>query len=492
MAASPAPRMKTSSVSIYPKLDQFQDRETLVLTSPQKQAGLALFQAAPTVAPSHGRARIGDSHVPRAPTGSTVYCLILMKVLHTCCCGLDVHKKSVTACLLTAASNQQNLRLTRTFGTTTSELLELVDWLVQSNCTIAAMESTGSYWKPVYNLLEAALEVWVVNAQHVKTVPGRKTDVKDAEWLADLLQHGLLRPSFIPDEPMRELRELVRYRKSLTQQRVAEVNRVQKVLEGANIKLASVVTDIMGVSGRAMLNAIVAGQADPQTMADLAKGRLRQKLPALQQALSGRVRSHQRFILAQLLAHIDFLDEALSQCSQEIAERLSPVEEDVQRLCTIPGIKRKTAELIVAEIGTDMSRFPSAKHLASWAGLCPGNCESAGKRYSGKTRKGSRWLKSGLVEAAQAAGRTRNTALGHQYHRLKLRRGSKRAAVAVAHSLLVIAYHILKDKTTYCERASYPLEPQERARLCQQLTRRLERLGFKVALEPTTQTASVA
>jgi transposase len=388
-----------------------------------------------------------------------------MKVFHPCCFGLDVHKKCVTACLITVDSNQQRSRLTRTFGTTTIELLELVDWLVQSNCTIAAMESTGSYWKPVYNLLDAALEVWVVNAQHIKTVPGRNTDVKDAEWIADLLQHGLLRQSFIPDEPMRELRELVRYRKSLTQQRVAEVNRVQKVLEGANIKLASVVTDVLGVSGRAMLNAIVAGQADPQTMADLAKGRLRNKLPELQHALSGRVRPHQRFILAQLLAHIDFFDETLEQCSQEIAARLSPIEEDLQRLCTIPGVKRKTAELILAEIGTDMSRFPTAKHLASWAGLCPGNCESAGKRYSGKTRKGRRWLKSGLVEAAQAAGRTRNTALGHQYHRLKLRRGSKRAAVAVAHSLLVIAYHILKDKTTYCERVSNPLDPQDRARL---------------------------
>lgn len=415
-----------------------------------------------------------------------------MRVFHPNCYGLDVHKKSVTACLLTLDSKQQCSKVIRSFGTTTQDLLELVDWLVQSNCPIVAMESTGSYWKPVYNLLEAVLEVYVVNAQHVKTVPGRKTDVKDAEWIADLLQHGLLQPSFIPNKPLRELRELVRYRKSLTQQRVAEVNRVQKVLEGANIKLASVATDIMGVSGRAILSAIVAGQADPVTMADLAKGRLRQKLPELQQALSGRIDSHQRFILAQLLAHIDFLDETLEQCSQEIAARLSPVEEDLQRLCTIPGIKRKTAELILAEIGTDMSRFPTAKHLASWAGLCPGNCESAGKRYSGKTRKGSRWLKSGLVEAAQAAGRTRNTVLGQQYHRLKLRRGSKRAAVAVAHSLLVIAYHVLKDKTMYCERASSTLDAQDRKQLSQQLTRRLERLGFKVSLEPTNPNLSVA
>jgi len=408
-----------------------------------------------------------------------------MKKLHDHCCGLDVHKKSITACLITPAEAGKSAQVIRTFGTTTAELLELVDWLVKSECTIVAMESTGSYWKPVYNLLEGALEVWVVNAHHIKSVPGRKTDVKDAQWIAELLQHGLLRPSFIPSTAMRELRELVRYRKSLIQDRSAEVNRIQKVLEGANIKLASVATDIMGMSGRAILSAIVAGQASPEEMAALAKGKLRSKLPQLQQALRGTVRSHQRFILAQMLGHVDFLDEALKQCSEEIAERLRPAQTDVERLCTIPGVKQKTAELILAEIGTDMSQFPTAKHLASWAGLCPGHYESAGKQYSGKTRNGSVSLRTGLVEAAQAAGRARNTYLGARYQRLKLRKGSKRAAVAVAHKILVIAYHLLSNQTTYRELGSNYLDQQDRDRVSRQLKRRLERLGYQVSLEPT-------
>ncbi|MBW4421166.1 MAG: IS110 family transposase [Myxacorys californica WJT36-NPBG1] len=418
-----------------------------------------------------------------------------MKKIHERCCGLDVHKRSVTACLITPVTEGRSAQVTRTFGTTTAELLELVDWLVQAECTIAAMESTGSYWKPVYNLLEGALEVWVVNAHHIKSVPGRKTDVKDAQWIAELLQHGLLRPSFIPSATMRELRELVRYRKSLIQERSAEANRIQKVLEGANTKLASVATDIMGMSGRAILSAIVAGQTNPEEMAELAKGKLRSKLPQLQQALSGTVRPHQRFILAQMLAHVDFLDEALKQCSDEIAERLRPQQADVERLCTIPGVKQKTAELILAEIGTDMSRFPTAKHLASWAGLCPGLCESAGKQYSGKTRNGSVALRSGLVEAALAAGRARNTYLGARYQRLKLRRGSKRAAMAVAHTILVIAYHILSEQTTYRELGSNYLDQQDRDRVSRQLKRHLERLGYQVSLEPTepeTPTPSMA
>ncbi|MBW4541928.1 MAG: IS110 family transposase [Myxacorys chilensis ATA2-1-KO14] len=361
-----------------------------------------------------------------------------MQKIHERCCGLDVHKKSITACLITPAEAGKSAQVIRSFGTTTAELLELVDWLVQSECTIAAMESTGSYWKPVYNLLEGALEVWVVNAHHIKSVPRRKTDVKDAQWIAELLQHGLLRPSFIPSAAMRELQELVRYRKSLIQERSAEVNRIQKVLEGANIKLASVATDIMGMSGRAILSALVAGQANPEEMAALAKGKLRSKLPQLQQALRGTVCPHQRFILAQMLAHVDFLDEALKQCSDEIAERLRPSQAEVERLCTIPGVKQKTAE-----IGTDMSQFPTAKYLASWAGLCLGHYESAGKQYFGRTRNGSVSLRTGLVEAAQAAGRARNTYLGTRYQRLKLHKGSNRAAVAVAHKILVIVYHLL-------------------------------------------------
>lgn len=407
-----------------------------------------------------------------------------MQKIHERCCGLDVHKKSVTACLITPAAKGEFARTTRTFGTTTAELLELVDWLVQSECTIVAMESTGSYWKPVYNLLDGALEVWVVNAHHIKSVPGRKTDVKDAQWIAQLLQHGLLRPSFIPDTATRELRELVRYRKSLVQARSAEVNRIQKVLEGANIKLASVATDIMGMSGREILSAIVAGRTNPEEMAALAKGKLRSKLPQLQQALSGTVRPHQRFVLAQMLSHVDFLDETLKQCSEEIAERLRPSQADLERLCTIPGVKQKTAELILAEIGTDMTRFPTAKHLASWAGLCPGHSESAGKQFSGKTRKGSASLRTGLVEAAQSAGRTRNTYLETRYQRLKIQKGSKRAAVAVAHKILVIAYHLLSKQTTYLDLGSHYLDQQDRDRVSRQLKRRLERLGYEVSLEP--------
>jgi len=415
-----------------------------------------------------------------------------MQVLYHHCCGLDVHKKSVTACLITPSAKGLPDKQIRTFGTTTAQLLELVDWLVQSHCTIAVMESTGSYWKPVYNLLDGALEVWVVNAQHVKAVPGRKTDVKDAEWLAELLQYGLVRPSYIPSESQRELRELVRYRKSLVQERSAEVNRIQKVLEGGNIKLASVARDIMGVSGRAMLNAIVAGQTDPQAMAELAKGRLRAKLPQLQQALSGRIQPHQRFLLAQMLAHIDFLDEALELCSDEIEQRLRPLAAELERLCTIPGVKRKTAELILAEIGADMSRFPTHRHLAAWAGLAPGNYESAGKRKAGATRKGSRWLRTGLVEAAQAAGRARQTYLGAQFNRLKVRKGTKRAAVAVAHTILVIAYHLLKEQTTYRELGSNYFDQQDKERVSRRLVQRLERLGYKIAIEPVTPTESTA
>ncbi|MBW4640201.1 MAG: IS110 family transposase [Gloeocapsa sp. UFS-A4-WI-NPMV-4B04] len=415
-----------------------------------------------------------------------------MQVFYERCCGLDIHKKSVTACLSISSAKGKINKQTRSFGTTTPELLQLLDWLVTAQCTHVAMESTGSYWKPIYNLLEGALELLVVNAHHIKNVPGRKTDVQDAEWIADLLRHGLLRSSFIPSRSMPELRELVRYRISLVQQRAAEVNRLQKVLEGANIKLSSVATDIMGVSGRAILGQIVAGNCDPQAMAELAKGRLRLKLPQLKQALAGRVQPHQRFMLAQLLAHIDFLDEALQQCICEIEARMYTSEEDLERLCTIPGIKRRTAELLLAEIGADMSRFPTHKHLASWAGLCPGNHESAGKRYSGKTRKGSRWLRAGLVEAAKAAGRTRTTYLGTHYRRLVARKGSKKASVAVAHTILVIAYHLLKHKTTYQELGANYFDQQDKERISRRLTKRLEQLGYQVFLEPQSTSLTPA
>src|SRR5262249_28203823 len=310
----------------------------------------------------------------------------------------------------------------------TNDLLALGDWLAAAGCTHVAMEATGVFWKPIYNLLEDRFAVLVVNAAHSKAVPVRKTDVRDAEWIAELLRHGLLRASFIPDRPQRELRELTRYRTTLIQERANEVNRLQKVLEGANIKLASVATDILGKSGRDMLVALVSGTSEAATRAQLARGRLREKLPQLEQALTGQFGPPQRFLVAQQLAHIDFLEASLERVSAEIAERLRPFEPALERLQTVPGVGRRTAEVLLAEIGADRRRFPSAGHLASWAGLCPGNDESAGKRRSGRTRKGSPWLRTALVEAAQAAARTKDTYLAAQYRRLAARRGAKRAA----------------------------------------------------------------
>jgi transposase len=346
------------------------------------------------------------------------------------------------------------------------------------------MESTGVFWKPVWNLLEDRFALLLVNAQHIKAVPGRKTDVRDCEWLADLLRHGLLRASFVPDRPQRELRELTRYRTSLVRERSTAVNRLQQTLEGANIKLASVATDIMGASGRQMLAALIAGTMDPAMIAELAQKRLREKLPALTQALTGRVGDHQRFLLAQQLAHVEYLDETIAHLSAEIARRLRPCEAEVERLDTIPGVGRWTAEILLAELGTDMTRFPSARHLASWAGMCPGNNESAGKRKSGRTRKGDPWLRTALVEAAQAAGRTKRSYLGAQYRRLAARRGAKRAAVAVGHSILGIVYHLLTRETVYEDLGVHYFDTRQRRTVERRLVRRLEALGYKVALEP--------
>ena len=336
----------------------------------------------------------------------------------------------------------------------------------------------------MWNLLEDSFTLLLVNAQHIKAVPGRKTDVRDCEWIADLLRHGLLRPSFVPDRPQRELRELTRYRTSLVRERSTAVNRLQKTLEGANIKLASVATDIMGASGRQMLAAIVAGATDATALAQLAQKRLREKLPALERALTGRVGAHQRFLLAQQLAHIDFLDETIARLSAEIAQRLQPDEAALERLDTIPGVGRWTAEILLAELGTDMARFPSARHLASWAGMCPGNHESAGKRKSGRTRKGNPWLRTALVEAAQAAGRTKQRYLGAQYRRLAARRGAKRAAVAVGHSILGIVYQLLTRETVYEDLGVHYFDERHRHAVQRRLVRRLEALGYTVVLKP--------
>ncbi len=407
-----------------------------------------------------------------------------MDVIYERCCGLDIHKRSVVACLIVPGAEGMPHKEIRTFGTMTADLLALADWLGGHAVTHVAMESTGVYWQPIYNVLEDQFTLLLVNARHVKAVPGRKTDVRDCEWLADLLQHGLLQASFVPDRPQRELRELTRYRTSLIRERTAEVNRLQKTLEGANIKLASVATDITGTSGRAMLAALVAGTTDARTLADLAKGRLREKLPDLERALTGQMAAHQRFLLAQQLAHIDFLEVAIDRVSAEIAEQLRPFEEAISRLDTIPGVGRRIAEVLLAEIGPDMTRFPSASHLASWAGMCPGNNESAGKRKSGKTRKGSPWLRAALVEAAQAAGRTKQTYLGAQYRRLALRRGTKRAVIAVGHTILVIAYYLLQRDDRYHDLGPHYFDERDRQLVQRRLVRRLEQLGFKVSLEP--------
>ena len=400
-----------------------------------------------------------------------------MRVLYERCCGLDVHKKSVVACVVTP-----ELRQIRTFGSTTGQLLELADWLRAEEVTHVAMESTGVYWKPVYNLLEEEFTVWVVNAHHIKAVPGRKTDVKDAEWIADLLKHGLVRPSFIPDRPQRELRELVRYRRSLIQERSREVNRIQKVLEGANIKLASVASDALGASGRAMLAAIVVGEEDPKVLADLAKGQLRDKRRELEEALRGMVGPHQRLLLATQLRHIDFLEQEIGRLDAEVAQRLSPFEEELQVVDTIPGIARRGAEGILAEMGTDMSRFATPGHLASWAGVCPGNNRSAGKRKRSPTKGGNVSLQSTLVEAARAAARTR-TYLGAQYHRLAPRIGANRAAMAVAHSIAVILHSLLKTKTPYIDLGANYFDERDQQATLRRAVRRIERLGFKVTVE---------
>ena len=400
-----------------------------------------------------------------------------MDAVHERCCGLDVHKKSVVACVITPEGRE-----IRRFGTTTSKLLELADWLKEQEVSPVAMESTGVYWKPVYNLLEDEFSVMVVNAAHIKTVPGRKTDVKDAEWIAELLQHGLLRASFIPERPQRELRELTRYRRSLIQERSREANRIQKLLEGANIKLSSVATDVLGASGRAMLAALAAGETDPETLAGLARGRLREKTGELQEALRGLVRSHQRFMLESQLSHLDYLEAQIERLDQEVARRLRPFEETVAAVDTIPGVGRRTAEVIAAEMGTDMTQFPSPGHLASWAGVCPGNNRSGERNKRSPVRKGNAWLKPALVEAAKSAGRTK-TYLGAQYHRLARRIGANRAAMAVAHSIVVIVHHVIKTGQPFTDLGYKYIEERDQAAITRRAVRQLERLGHKVTLD---------
>ena len=412
-----------------------------------------------------------------------------MEVLYACCCGLDVHKKSITACVLWAEGKGKTRKEKRRFGTFTRELLQLADWLRACGVTHVAMESTGVYWKPVWNILEGQFEVLLVNAQHIKAVPGRKSDQKDCEWIADLLQHGLLHGSFVPPKEMRELRDLTRYRVSLAQEENRIANRVQKVLEDANLKLASVASDPLGVSGRAILKAILAGEEDTERLAEMSKGILRKKIPDLRLALEGRVTEHHRFLLQELLDHQEFLEKKMAEVEAEIGKRMRPFEAEVERLDTIPGVDRVTAWSLVAEVGVRMEQFPSAGHLASWAGLCPGSFESAGKRLSGRTRKGSASLRRCLCQVGSVVSHLRDNYLSAQYRRLAARRGGKRAVLAVAHTVLVMAYHILKRKQNYQELGADYFDRLNADAIRRSLVRRLERLGHRVTLEPILQSA---
>jgi transposase len=400
-------------------------------------------------------------------------------------CGLDVHQATVVACLLIVLKNGKVHKQIRTFGTTTRELLALREWLLSEGCTHVAMESTGVYWKPVYAVLEGdgTFKIVVANAQHVKKVPGRKTDVKDAEWIAELLCHGLLRSSFVPPKPIRELRDLTRYRRKLVESQVAERNRLLKLLESANIKLASVAADVFGLSGQLMLRALIEGKASPREMAELAKGRMRAKIPELEPALEGKLEEHHRFLLRLQLQRLEAAERDLAVLEQRIQEKLKPYQMQLTLLDEIPGVDWTVAAAIIAELGVDMSVFQNVLQAASWAGVSPGNHESAGKRKNSRIPKGNAYLKTALVEAANAATKAKGTYLRDKFYRLKARRGYKRAIVAVAHKILVAIYHMLSHKVCYNELGDLYLDKLNRHTLTRNLVHRLERLGYTVTLE---------
>jgi transposase len=405
-----------------------------------------------------------------------------MQIVYERCCGLDVHQKTVVGCRLLSQPKGSIEKSIRIFATTTSGLMELDRWLAEGQVEQVALESTGIYWRPIFNLLEERYEILLVNAQHMHAIPGHKTDVKDSEWIADLLRHGLLKASFIPPKPIRELRELVRTHTHLMHERNRHINRIHKILETANIKLGSAVSDVVGKSARQMLEALIAGESDPLRLAKLARGRMRPKIALLQQALQGHLEPHHRFLLSQTLAQLDVLEQRVGQLEQEVAERLSPFEKSLALLMTIPGIARRSATIILSEIGTDMAAFPSPAHLASWVGICPGSHLSAGKRRNGKPTKGNRYLRSVLTQIAWVLTRMRNNYLSAQFHHLRPRLGEKKAVVAVAHSVLVIIYHVLAKGEPYQDLGPDYFHKQDKEQQARRFVRQLETLGYRVEL----------
>ncbi len=402
-----------------------------------------------------------------------------MEVVYKRVCGIDIHKKQITICIIINGAKEFHM-----FGTTTGELLDFCGLLKDKGVEISAMESTASYWKPVYNLMEVeGLSAILVNAQHIKNVPGRKTDVKDSEWIADLLRHGLLRPSFVPPRDHRELREIVRYRASIVDERAREINRMEKVLQGANIKLTSAISSVTTASGMDMIRAISEGVTDSSVLAAFARGNMKAKTEELKKTLDGLVQEHQRTILKSMLDHIEFLSEQVQGLDEDIYRRLEESGDLIERLDEIPGVGRRSAEVIIAEIGTDMSQFPSAAHLASWAGVCPGNNKSAGKNKSGKTRKGNPTLKKTVIQCAKSAGRTKNTYLGSLYKRIAARRGANRAAVAVGHAILKICYHMIRDGSSYADLGADYFNSRNEDYIVKSSKRRLESLGYTVIIE---------
>jgi len=401
-----------------------------------------------------------------------------MRVVHAVCAGMDVHKDDVKVCLVWRDAGGERCEEVRTFSTMTRPLMSMREWLESYGCKVVAIESTANYWKPIFNLLDGDFEVMLVNPGHLKYVEGFKTDPKDARWLAGLLEHGLLRGSFIPPLEIRDLRDMTRYRRRLVEEHTAEVNRVQKILEDANIKLASVASDVMGVSGRAILAALLEGDMTPEQMAELSKGRLRNKREELAESLFGRFRPHHALLLSRMLEHIDFLDGAIEDCDRVIEGMLRPFGLKIENLDTIPGVDTRAAQDIIAEIGTDMSVFPSHKHLCSWAGVCPGNNQSGGKRKSGKTRKGNKWLKAILVQCAHAAGRSSKTYLSAQFRRFAARKGKQRAAVGVGHSILEAAFFIVRDDLTYQELGPEYFDKINKDHIIRSYKKRLEALGL--------------